>query len=44
VRSDHVNTLSLAKAINLLARRKLVEVVVLPLKYLLEGNFEAENG
>jgi hypothetical protein len=39
-----VNSLSLAKAINLPARRKLVEVVVLPLKYLLEGDSEAENG
>jgi hypothetical protein len=44
VRSDHISSLSLTKAINLLSRRKLVEVVVLPLKYLVEGNSEAKNG
>src|ERR1700722_11313312 len=39
-----LNSLSLGKATNLLVRRKLAELVVLPLKYMVGGNSTPEDG
>jgi hypothetical protein len=43
VRSDRVNSLSLAKSINLLVRPKLAELVVLPPEYMVEGNLRPKS-